>query len=293
VSTPYFERVAIFGVGLIGGSLALELRAAQICTTIVGYDSNAENLAQAVELGIVDDAATAPEDAVRGASLVILATPPATIFDVATSLAPYLEEGAIVTDVGSVKTPIVEPLTRALAPKVRFVGGHPVAGTEKSGAAAAMRDLFRGRKCILTPVTTTDPDALQAVRAIWSRIGAHVVVLSPTVHDTVCAAISHLPHVTAYALTAAIADAAEKMPEIYGLGAGGFNDTTRIASSSPQMWRDIFLLNRDAVLDAVERMESRLAELRQLIDRADSAGLEKFFAGMRDVRQRVLKGQSS
>ena len=278
-------------MGLIGGSLALELRAAQVCETIVGFDSSPENLAQAVELGIIDDSATTIEDALRGAGLVILATPPAQIFDTAMALLPFAEEGTIFTDVGSVKTPIVEPLTRALAPKVRFVGGHPVAGTEKSGPAAAMRDLFRGRKCILTPVSTTDPDALHAVRAIWSRIGAQVVLLTPAVHDTVCAAISHLPHVTAYALTAAIADAAEKLPDIYGLGAGGFIDTTRIASSSPQMWRDIFLLNRDAVLDAVERMQSRLGELHDLIERGDSGGLEAFFAGMREVRQRVLRGQ--
>lgn len=293
MSTARFPRVAIFGVGLIGGSIGLELRAARLCDTVIGYDTDAANLAQAVELGIIDDAAERPEDAVRDADLILLATPPASIVDTALALAPFAKEGAIITDVGSVKTAIVERLTHELAPRLRFVGAHPVAGTEKSGAAAAMRDLFRGRKCILTPIADTDPEALQAVRALWSRIGATVVLLSPAVHDTVCAAISHLPHVTAYALTAAIADAADRLPDIYGLGAGGFVDTTRIASSSPQMWRDIFLLNRDAVLDAVERMQTRLGELHTLIERGDSAGLEAFFARMRDVRARVLKGQQA
>jgi prephenate dehydrogenase len=290
MTAPRFSRAAILGVGLIGGSVALELRAAALAEHIVGYDPDAPNLAQAIDLGVLDDAADTIADAVRDADLVVIATPPAKIVASALAAAEHAKEGAIFTDVGSVKLAVVEPLQRSLPKHVRFVGGHPVAGTEKSGAVAAMRDLFRGRRFILTPLPETDPEALAAVRAMWSRIGAQVVLMSPAVHDAVCAQISHLPHVAAYALTAAIGDAGQGLPEIFGLGAGGFVDTTRIAASSPEMWRDIFLLNRDAVLDGIERMQAKIASLHELIERGDAEGLDRFLAGMREVRARVLKG---
>lgn len=288
--TPHFDRVAILGVGLIGGSVALELRGAQMAGRIVGFDPHAANLAQAVQLGLLDDAANNVEDAVRGADLVVVATPPAHVVSTTLAAAAAARDGAILTDVASIKRSIVEPLADTLPPHVRFVGGHPIAGTEKSGAAAAMRELFRGRRCILTPTQNTDPGALAAVRAMWSRFGAQVLLMTPALHDSACAQVSHLPHVIAYALTAAIGDAAERLPAIYGLGAGGFVDTTRIASSSPEMWRDVFLMNKDAVLDAVEHFATRLQGLVALVEAGDARGLEALFAEVREVRARVLRG---
>ena len=288
--TPHFQRVAIVGAGLIGGSVALELRAAHMVDHLVGFDPHAANASQAVELGILDEAAGSLASAVRDADLVLLATPPAHVVSTALAAAAHAKDGAILTDVASIKRAIVEPLADTLPPHVRFVGGHPIAGTEKSGAAAAMRELFRGRRCILTPTHNTDAQALIAVRAMWSRFGAQVLLMTPALHDSACAQVSHLPHVIAYALTGAIGDAAERLPAIYGLGAGGFVDTTRIASSSPEMWRDVFLMNRDAVLDAVEHFTTRLQSLVALVEAGDARGLEALFAEVREVRARVLRG---
>jgi prephenate dehydrogenase len=224
---------------------------------------------------------------VCGADLILLATPPATIVPTALEAAKHAGPRAVFTDVGSVKGAIVSALGGALP---RFVPAHPVAGTEKSGPAAAMRDLFRGRRCILTPTAETDPEATAAVREMWEAIGANVVLMTPELHDWVCAAVSHLPHAAAYALTGIIGELAERWPEIYGLGAGGFTDTTRIASSHPQMWRDIFLLNRQAVLDSLDGYLRHLSALRALVAAGDAAGLEALFARMREVRARALQG---
>lgn len=283
-----FERVAVVGVGLVGGSLALDLRAAGLAARLVGVDPDRENLAQALDLGVVDEAATLAE-AVRGADLVVLATPPAQIGPAALAAAPHARAGAIFTDVGSIKGPIVDAL-RGRLPGVRFVPGHPIAGTEKSGAVAAMRDLFSGRRCILTPTDETDPDALARVRGTWEEIGAEVLLLSPDLHDRVCAAVSHLPHAAAFALTGAVGDLGQRWPEVWGLGSGGFVDTTRIAASHPEMWRDIFLLNREAVLEVVDRYLAHLAHLRRLVEAGDARALEDLLARMREVRLRVLRG---
>jgi prephenate dehydrogenase len=282
-----FERVAVVGVGLIGGSVAMELGALGLAGRRIGVDLDEANLAQALELGIVDEAASLAS-AAAGADLVVVAVPPAEIPAVVLEAAEHTSPSAVLTDVGSVKGPVAAALAVRLS---RFVPGHPVAGTEKSGAAAAMRDLFRGRRCILTPGPTTDGGALAAVRDLWEALGAEVVLMDPQRHDLVCAAVSHLPHAAVYALTSAIGACSERWPELVGLGAGGFIDTTRIASSDPRMWRDVFLLNRDAVLESLAVYRDRVEEITRLIATGDGPGLERFFGEMKVLRARMLQGR--
>lgn len=287
--TPRFERVAMVGVGLIGGCLAIDLRREGVAAHLAGTDADPENLDRARALAIVDEIGPLSR-VVDGADLVVVAVHPAQVAPVVLEVAAHAPR-AIITDVGSVKKAVLAGLEGRLPSGVRFVGGHPIAGTERSGAAAAFPELFRGRRCILTPTAATDPGALSAVRAMWEAVGAEVVLMDPEHHDRVCAAISHLPHVAAYALTAAVAELAGEHPEIYGLGAGGFSDTTRIASSNPQMWRDIFLLNRDAVLDVIDALRGQLDALRSLVAEADAPGMEELFARTREVRARTLRDE--
>lgn len=283
-----FERVAVVGVGLIGGSLALDLKAGGLAGAVVGVDTDPDNLELARELEVVDEVADLGE-ACASADLVVVAVPPARTAGVVLDAARASRPGTLVTDVASVKGPIVAGVGGALPEGVRFVPGHPVAGTEKSGAAAAMRNLFRGRRCILTPVDGTDGGALAAVRALWEGVGADVLEMPPDLHDLVCASISHLPHAAVYALTAAVGSFAERRPEIVGLGAGGFVDTTRIASSDPGMWSDIFALNRTHVLDALDGFLAQLGEMRALVADGDPERIRRYLERSRAVRARVLR----
>jgi len=284
VTGPRFERVAIVGVGLIGGSLALDCRAAGLWGSVVGIGRTRANLDLALSRHLIDEASQAAA-AVAGADLCLLATPVGSLVAMAAALAPYLSPGCLVTDVGSVKGGIVEKVAAALPREVDFVGSHPIAGSEQHGAVAAHNGLFAGAPCIVCPPAGARGAAVARVCDLWAAVGARVEVMDAERHDRILAAISHLPHVVAYALASA---ALEREGEACGRLAGsGFRDTTRIARSSPELWRDICLLNRDALLAALDRFELHLAAMRAAVSRNDGEGLAAQFAAARAAMEKI------
>lgn len=282
-------RLAVIGVGLIGGSCALALKAAGACAQVVGAGRNAENLRRARELGILDDIAPSAAAAAQGADMVLVAAPVAQYPALFAEIAPALGPQAVLTDAGSTKRDVVTAARAALGAALpRFVPGHPIAGAEASGAAAARAELFRGRQVVLTPLEDTAPEAIARVEALWTACGARVVSMRPEAHDAVFAAVSHLPHVLAYALVHEFAHR-ENAAQLFDHAAGGFRDFTRIASSHPEMWRDICVANRDRLLTELASFEAKLAQLKPLL--SEGAALERFFAEARDARNRWLSGE--
>lgn len=280
------ERLAILGVGLIGGSLALALRRAGYCREIVGGGRREAPLRRAVELGVIDRYALDPAAAVEGADVVVLAVPLGAMEPVCRAMAPALAPEAVLTDVGSAKGSVVESVRRALGGCPRgFVPGHPIAGTERSGVEAAFPELFEGRRVILTPLAATDPAATARVRSMWEVAGAVVEEMSVAHHDEVLAATSHLPHLLAFGLVDSLARMREN-EEIFRYAAGGFRDFTRIASSDPVMWRDICLGNRQAILEMMRRYKEDLRLIEQAIEAADGEALREIFARAKAARDR-------
>jgi prephenate dehydrogenase len=281
------NRLAIIGVGLIGGSLALALRKKGLVGEVVGIGRGEANLRRGVELGVIDRYSHDPGEGVRGADLVFLATPVCTIADIVGRIAPHLAPGAIVTDGGSVKEEIVAACEPLMPDGTFFVGGHPIAGTEHSGVEAAFATLYENRRCILTPTGGTDPAALAVVAKMWEAAGSEVVLMDVHKHDRVLAAISHLPHMVAYSLVNAVGGYDRFDESILRYSAGGFRDFTRIASSDPAMWRDIALMNREAILEMIDFFAGSLAELRNHVTTSDSAGLQRFFANSKELRDGI------
>ncbi len=279
--------LCVIGVGLIGGSLALALKAAGAVGEVVGVGRSAANLALARERGIIDRASHDPARAVQGADLVLLAVPVGSVEAVCRQLAETLPETAVLTDVGSVKGAVVAQVRRAFGGRVpaRFVPGHPIAGTEQSGAGAAFAELYRGRRVLLTPLPETDPAATARVEAMWRAAGAEVEQMSVAHHDEVLAATSHLPHMLAFGLVDSLARQ-EESREIFRYAAGGFRDFTRIASSDPVMWRDICVHNAEAILAALQAYRADLAELERAIAARDGAALEAIFRRAKAARDR-------
>jgi len=250
-----FEKVAVVGVGLIGGSFALALKAAGSCRHVVGVGRSRANLESALRLGVIESIATDPAEA-AGCDLVMVATPVAQFERVLTALAPGLRVGSLVTDGGSTKRDVVAAARKALGRKVaQFVPGHPIAGNEKSGAASARVDLFRDRRVILTPLAENAPGDVARVEAAWQVTGARVFRMDPETHDAVLGAVSHLPHLLAYALVKEFADRGNAA-QLFSNSAGGLRDFTRLASSHPEMWRDICVANRDKLADELGAFES-------------------------------------
>ncbi len=286
----HFQQVAIIGVGLIGGSLGLILRHHRLAGQVVGVGRRIENLKTAVELGAIDRCVAEAKEGVADADLVILATPVDTYERHLKSWAGCLKPGTIVSDVGSVKGPLVEQAERAMPASVHFVGAHPIAGKEKTGVAAASETLFKGARCILTPTDRTDPHALDRVRQLWQATGAMVLTMDPYVHDQILGAVSHLPHVAAFALMNALSELRDQRLPALDLAAhsgGGLRDTTRIAASSPEMWRDIFLWNRDNVVEAIEAYERALTRMKGLIRAGDGPGIEQQLEQARTERDKL------
>lgn len=272
-----FARVAILGIGLVGGSFALALRRAGIVDELVAYDCDPTAAARALQLGIVDAIANDPCEAVARCNLVVVAAPVAQTESLLDAIAPHLESDAIVTDVGSTKRDVIAAARRALgARSARFVPGHPIAGREVHGPDAALADLFVGKRVLLTPLAENDEATVARVRDAWMACGARVQTLQADAHDRVLSAVSHLPHLLAYALVAQIADASDAELK-FALAGGGFRDFTRIAASSPEMWRDIALANRDALLDDLDAYRARLDALREWITRGDRDAIERMF----------------
>jgi len=281
-------RQAIIGVGLIGGSLALALKEAGAVGEVVGCGRGKPNLEKALELGVVDRFTRDPAEAVADADVIFLATPVQTLADVTRQMLPGLKPGAIITDGGSVKEEValaIEPLVPA---GCHFVPGHPIAGTEQSGAEAAFATLYRGKRCILTPTDKTDLAALDLVEKMWQLAGSNVVRMPVQKHDKILAAISHLPHMVAYSLVNATGSYDHYEENILEYSAGGFRDFTRIASSDPTMWRDIALTNRTALLEMMERFEKSFAELKADVAQGNAEQLFEFFMRSKQLRDDIL-----
>ena len=282
-------RLAVIGVGLIGGSFALALRQAGKVRHVVGVGRSAANLATARERGIIDSTAENVAAGVRGADVVLVAAPVAQFPAIFGALKDC---DALITDGGSTKRDVVAAAREGLGKRIgQFVPAHPVAGAEKSGAGAASADLFRNRRVVLTPLQENAPASVDRVQGLWEACGARITRLAPDEHDAVLAAVSHLPHVLAYALVHDIATR-PNAEQLFSYAAGGFRDFTRIASSHPEMWRDICVANRDRLLDELKRYGAKLGEMQKLIAAGDGAALEKLFAGARDARDRWLKSST-
>jgi prephenate dehydrogenase len=280
-----FAKVVIVGVGLIGGSFALGLKAADAVGHVVGLGRSVQALARARELGIIDEAASSPQDALRGADLVLLAAPVAQTGPILASLLPHLEPQTIVTDAGSTKSDVVAAARAALGDRVhQFVPGHPIAGRESNGPDAAIPDLYRGKKTVLAPLPENAPEAVERVAAAWRTCGAIIHMLTPQEHDKVFAAVSHLPHLLAYALVDDIANKPHA-DLLFQYAASGFRDFTRIAGSSPEMWRDISLANRDALLGELDAYLAQLTHLRARLAAGDGAALEATYANAQRARR--------
>jgi len=284
----HFNQAAIIGVGLIGGSLGMILRRKGLASRVIGVGRRIENLKTAVQLGAIDRYVVDPKDGVKDADLVVLATPVDTYARHLKEWASCLKPGTIVTDVGSIKGGLVEQSEQAMPADVHFVGGHPIAGKEKTGVAAGSEHLFAGARCILTPTKRTNQRALEQVRIMWQETGSIVLTMDPHLHDKILGAVSHLPHVAAFALMNALIDIRAQVPalDLAGHSGGGLRDTTRIAASSPEMWRDIFLWNRDNLTAFIEAYERSLGELKRLIRTGDAAGIEKALERAKQEREK-------
>ncbi len=288
-ASPLFETVALLGVGLMGGSLGLAIRERGLARETRGYARREATRNAAVERGLVDEVFDSPEAAARGADLIVLATPILSYEGLLTAIRPALKPGALVTDLGSAKASVVALCEGMLnGTGARFVGGHPMAGSEESGPEAARADLYEGATWCLTPIERTDPGAVSRIATFAEAVGARVLLASPEEHDRAVAASSHAPHLAAVALTLALATAAARNPLAEQLIAGGFRDTTRVASGSPAMWRDIGMANRDAILAALDDLRGALDLLEEAIRDGDGPALEATLEAARAVRERLI-----
>jgi cyclohexadieny/prephenate dehydrogenase len=288
-TAPPFKRVALIGFGLIGGSIARAARQQGLAEEIVTTARSAQTRARVVELGIVDAVIETNAEAADGADLVILCIPVGACGAVAKEIAPFLKPGAIVSDVGSVKGAVVRDMAPYLPAGVHFVPAHPVAGTEHSGPDSGFAELFINRWCILTPPANADAGAVEKLAGFWRALGANVEVMSPEHHDLVLAVTSHLPHLIAYTIVGT-ADELEDVTrsEVLKFSAGGFRDFTRIAASDPTMWRDVFLANKDAVLEMLGEFQEDLSKLTRAIRRGDGDALFEHFTRTRAIRRGIV-----
>lgn len=285
---PLVGKLAVYGVGLIGGSFALGLKAAGAVSQVVGVGRSRANLEAAISAGVIDSIASDDQSACHDADLVLLAMPVGQMGAVMARIAGHLGKSTIVTDAGSTKRDVVDLARRHLATSLsRFVPAHPIAGAEKSGAIAAKAELFKGRHLLLTPQNETETSAVALVRTAWEICGMRVSTMDAPTHDRVLAAVSHLPHVLSFALVHELA-ARENARQIFDLAAGGFRDFTRIAGSSPEMWRDICMSNRDVILEELSAYRGQLSRIETLLRTADGEGLERLFETARDARNRWL-----
>jgi len=288
--TTHFKKVTIVGVGLIGGSLGMILKRNGLADEVIGVGRTIENLELAIKLEAIDRYEQDPEQAMPGTDLVILATPVESYASHLKRWGPLLEEGTIVSDVGSVKGPLVEQAESLMPNGVHFVGAHPIAGKEKSGVGAATIDLYQQALCLVTPTTQTNQKALEKVRILWESAGSTVRSIDPFLHDWILGAVSHLPHIAAFALMNALSDLQQQTKEnvdLLNFSGGGLRDTTRIAASSPEMWRDIFLWNKDNVIKMIESLEEHLKRMKSYIRQHNKSGIENEIAKARAARKKL------
>ena len=287
---PMFDRVALIGIGLIGSSISHACRRAGLARSITGSARTPATIATARRLGIIDEGFATAREAVNGADLVIVCVPVGLCGRIAEEIGPALAPGAIVTDVGSVKAAIVRDMAPFIPEGVHFVPGHPIAGTEQSGPESGFAELFDNRWCILTPQPDTDEAAVAKLKAFWEALGSHVEIMTPEHHDLVLAITSHVPHLIAFNIvnTAAHLERVTDR-EVIKFSAGGFRDFTRIAASDPTMWRDVFLNNKEAVLEMLGRFQEDLSGLQRAIRFGDGEALHRTFGDARTIRRGVIQ----
>ena len=289
VPTPIVNQVTIIGMGLIGSSIARAAKEFSLAQCVAATDGSHDVLARVRELGIADIVYDSIGDAVRSADLIILCIPVGAIADVALSMKSFLKAGAIVSDVGSVKEAVVKAVQPHLPQSVHLVPAHPVAGTEHSGPDAGFAELFFNRWCILTPPQGESPTAVETVQRFWQALGSSVEIMTPAHHDLVLAITSHVPHLIAYNIVGTAAHLEEvTQSEVIKFSAGGFRDFTRIASSDPTMWRDIFLHNKGAVMEMLGRFKSDLSAAEKMIESGDGEGLFELFTRTRAIRRSII-----
>ena len=293
----HLNKIVIFGVGLIGGSVALALKKTGVAPKIVGVGRNIENLQTAINLGVIDEAEADIAKAVGDANLVLIATPVAQTQKILEAIIPHLSQSTVVTDAGSTKSDIAQYVMNASKQAKnpehflsQFVGGHPIAGAEKSGVTAAKEDLFIGKNVVLTPNEKTSLEAIKLVRELWQTTGANVSEMTAKTHDQIFAAVSHLPHLLAFTLVNNLANR-PNAKQLFDFAASGFRDFTRIAGSSPEMWRDISLANKTALLSELEAYQAEISALQNLLKNEDSQGLQAMFEHASQARQAWQKEQ--
>jgi prephenate dehydrogenase len=280
----FFNRVAILGVGLIGASFALAMKQHGICREVIGFGRRKENLAKAKEKNIIDSFELDPAEACSGSELVLFATPVGIFKDLAIKIRRSLRENTIITDVGSVKGGLVRDMEALMPEGVFFVGGHPIAGSDRSGIDTATAGIFQNANFILTPTGKTDKNAFEKVKALWVTLGSVIKIIDPDEHDRIYAAVSHLPHIIAYEIVNTVADIDSSYLAFSGQG---FRDTTRIASSHPEIWRDICLLNKDNLVEYIDIFKTNLEKVSQYLRSSDSESLEREFKKGRTLREGI------
>ena len=284
-----FRRVAVIGVGLIGGSFALALKRARACGHVVGAGRSRANLRRARRLGIIDSIAPSAAAAARGADLVLVAAPVSQFGKIFSSLKSSIAANTLITDAGSTKRDVIAAARKGLGRKsAQFVPAHPIAGAEKSGAGAARADLFADRRVVLTPLAENSRATILKIKKTWERCGAKLSSMPAAEHDAVLAAVSHLPHLLAYALVHEVASRRNSR-QLFSFAAGGFRDFTRIASSHPEMWRDICMANRDRLLKELASFSGELKRMNKLLEKKNAKGLENAFARARRARDRWIR----
>ena len=292
--TVLFDTIAIVGIGHIGSSISRRIKRDGLAKRVIALEAKAEHRAQALELGVVDAATGDAVEAVKDADLVIVCVPISAYGEVGTAIAPHLKKGAIVSDVGSVKVAAIRDLGPLIPAGVTFVPGHPIAGTEHSGPGAGLVDLFDGRWAILTPTPGTDAAAIEKVTALWRACGSTVEIMDPAHHDKVLAIVSHLPHLIAYTIVGTATDLEGTLQqEVIKFSASGFRDFTRIAASDPTMWRDVFLNNREAVLEVLQRFTEDLTALQRAIRWGEGDKLFELFSRTRAIRRSIIDAKQA
>ncbi|ACI21084.1 MULTISPECIES: prephenate dehydrogenase [Thermodesulfovibrio] len=278
-----FNTVSILGVGLIGGSLALALKEKKLVNKIIGYGRNEQRLKEALKLGIIDSYTTSLKKASQ-AELIVLATPAGIFEKIIIEMLNYLKKGTIIIDVGSVKESVVNSFEKILPAGVFFVGTHPIAGSDKTGFEHAKGDLFKKAKVIITPTENTDKSALEKVSNLWQKIGAVVEFMSADKHDKIYALVSHLPHLISFCMVNTVAEMDKNFIKYAG---SGFKDTTRIAKSSPEVWRDIFIMNDKNILQCLEIFAKNLKEIKKMLSKKDSEGVKTFIEKAKNLRKEI------
>ena len=294
MSDPLFRRIALIGLGLIGSSLARVVKREGLAGHVAGHARSQRTRDKSMELGFIDSVHATPGEAVAGADLVVLCSPLGTYAEIGAAIRDHLAPGAIVSDVGSVKQAVIRDLGPQIPEGVHLIPGHPVAGTEHSGPEAGFAELFHGRWCILISLPETDPEAVARVGAMWETFGMRVVTMSADHHDKVLAVTSHLPHLIAYTIVGTATDLEDSLKsEVIEFSASGFRDFTRIAASDPVMWRDIFLNNREAVLEILQRFNEDLTALQRAIRWGEGDKLQDLFTRTRAIRRSIIEAKQA